>query len=352
MSLTTLPATDIIHRLAEFDAIIDARTEDEFYEDRLPGAVNWPTLNNQERIDIGTLYKQVNPFEARKRGAAMAARNIAAHIEREIIDKPKDWKPLTYCWRGGQRSGSLSLILSQIGFKVTLVEGGYKAFRAAVMLQVPPLVSPLQFKVICGPTGSGKTRLLKALAEQGAQVIDLEHLANHRSSVLGAMVGLKQPTQKRFDTLIWEALRQFDPSKPVFIECESKKVGNVSLPTALIEAMRSSPCLNLQLTDAQRVALLIEDYDHLVQDIDYFCARLSMLADHKGKAVVNEWQTLARGGEIAQVVQSLLTQHYDPSYLQSMQRNFIQFGDSKIIAPEDRSACAMTVLADKIIKNH
>jgi len=173
MSLTPINAIDLLGRLDDFDTIIDARSEDEFLHDHLPGAVNWPTLNNAERIEIGTLYKQVNPFEARKRGAARAARNIAAHIERQVIDKPKEWRPLAYCWRGGQRSGALSLILSQIGFRVTLVEGGYKAFRAALLKDTDRLVQGLQFQVICGPTGSGKTRLLQALAAQGAQVVDL-----------------------------------------------------------------------------------------------------------------------------------------------------------------------------------
>ena len=201
MSFHTLSAGEVIANLQAFDTLIDARSEGEFAEDHLPGAVNWPTLNNDERRDIGTLYKQVNAFEAKKRGAAIAARNIAAHIEREVIDKPKDWKPLTYCWRGGQRSGALSLILSQIGFRVTLVEGGYKAFRAAVVQDIPRLVQQLNWRVVCGTTGSGKTRLLQALAAQGAQVIDLEALANHRSSVLGAIPGLAQPTQKRFDKI-------------------------------------------------------------------------------------------------------------------------------------------------------
>ena len=212
MSLTIIPAADLIGRLPEFDTIIDARSEGEFGEDHLPGAVNWPTLNDAERIFIGTTYKQVNAFEAKKRGAALAARNIAAHIDRHIIDKPKDWKPLAYCWRGGKRSGSLSLILDQIGFKVTLVEGGYKAFRAALVLDIPRRVAGLNWEVICGTTGSGKTRLLTALALEGAQVLDLEALANHRSSVLGAIPGVPQPTQKRFDTLVWEQLCKFDPA--------------------------------------------------------------------------------------------------------------------------------------------
>lgn len=350
MSLSTLSAAEVIQRLHEFDTVIDARSEGEYEEDHLPGAVNWPTLNNEERRDIGTLYKQVNAFEAKKRGAAIAARNIAAHIEREVIDKPKDWKPLIYCWRGGKRSGSLSLILSEIGFRVTLVEGGYKAFRAAVVQDIPRWVSGLDLRVISGTTGSGKTRLLQALAAQGAQVIDLEALARHRSSVLGAIPGQAQPTQKRFDTLVWDAVRHLDPARPVFIESESKKVGNVAVPVSLIEAMRQSPCLNLVLPDAERVSLLMEDYDFFVRDVELFCERLQVLAEFRGKVVVEGWQASVRAGQIEPVVQELLTQHYDPVYLQSMRRNFRQFEDAKIIAPNDHSMGAMTLLAKKIVK--
>jgi len=349
MSLTPLSAAEVMTRLANFDAIIDARSEDEYLADHLPGAVNWPTLNNAERIEIGTLYKQVNPFEARKRGAAIAARNIAAHIEREVIDKPRDWQPLAYCWRGGQRSGSLALILSQIGFRVTLVEGGYKAFRAALVQDIVARVPSLSFRVICGPTGSGKTRLLQALATQGAQVLDLEALANHRSSVLGAMPGLAQPTQKRFETLVWDKLRSFDPAVPVFVESESKKVGNLSVPAALMDAMRASPCLNLQLSDAQRVALLLEDYVYLTQDVAYFCERLAKLTELKGHEVVGRWQQLAQEGDFSTVVMELLTQHYDPAYLQSMQRNFARFAEAGQLTPTDRSTEAMTALAAHIL---
>ena len=351
MSFYHLPAVELIHRLHEFDTLIDARSEGEYAEDHFPGAVNWPTLNNDERRDIGTLYKQVNAFEAKKRGAAIAARNIAGHIDREVIDKPKEWKPLAYCWRGGQRSGSLSLILSQIGFRVTLVEGGYKAFRAAVVQDIPRLVNRLEWRVICGTTGSGKTRLLKALAAQGAQIIDLEGLANHRSSVLGAIPGLAQPTQKRFDTLIWDALRQLDPERPVYIESESKKVGNVCVPISLIEAMRSSICLNLVLPDAERVSLLLEDYEFFVRDTAHFCERLQVLAEFKGKVMVESWIASVQAGNIEPVVQELLTQHYDPVYLQSMRRNFSRFEDAKIIAPDDHSTGAMTRLAQQMIES-
>lgn len=349
MSLTPMNATEVIAHLADFDTVIDARSEAEFAEDHFPGAINWPTLNNAERIEIGTLYKQVNPFEARKRGAAIAARNIAGHIEREVIDKPKDWKPLAYCWRGGQRSGALSLILSQIGFRVTLVEGGYKAFRAAVVQDTVVRVTGLKFQVVCGPTGSGKTRLLHTLNGLGAQVLDLEGLANHRSSVLGAIPGLIQPTQKRFDTLIWEKLRSFNPNKPVFVESESKKVGNLSVPVALMDAMRSSSCLNLLMPDSERVALLLEDYDYMVRDVDYFCDRLSVLVPIKGRAVVETWQAQARAGEFASVVLALLTQHYDPAYLQSLQRNFVHAKEAIDVTPHDRSNGAMLELGMQML---
>ena len=348
MSLTTLPAAEVLQRLDEFDTVIDARSEGEYAEDHLPGAVNWPTLNNDERRDIGTLYKQVNAFEAKKRGAAIAARNIAAHIDREVIDKPKDWRPVAYCWRGGQRSGSLSTILGHIGFRVTLVEGGYKAFRAAMLLDIVRLVATIDWRVICGTTGSGKTRLLQALVIEGAQVVDLEALANHRSSVLGAIPGLLQPTQKRFDTLIWDALRHLDPLRPVYIESESKKVGNVAVPVALIEAMRKSPCLNLVLPDASRVALLMEDYDFFVKDTEYFCDRLHILTEFQGKVVVEDWKSSVRAGHIEPVVQALLTKHYDPVYVQSMKRNFQQYELSRTISPFDHSALAMKKLAKEI----
>ncbi|MDE2618162.1 MAG: tRNA 2-selenouridine(34) synthase MnmH [Burkholderiales bacterium] len=349
MPLFPIAAEEALRQLDSFDTVIDARSENEYAEDHLPGAVNWPTLDNQERHDIGTLYKQVNAFEAKKRGAARAARNIAAHIEREVIDKPRNWKPLTYCWRGGKRSGSLSLILSEIGFRVTLIEGGYKAFRAALLADIPRLAPLYDWRVVCGTTGSGKTRLLQALAATGAQVLDLEALANHRSSVLGAIPGVAQPTQKAFDTRIWDALRRFDPARPVYVESESKKVGNVAVPGALIEAMRAAPCLNLVLPDEERVALLLEDYDFFVRDGEAFCERLDALIELKSKKVVEEWKAQVRSGQTQNVVRDLLLSHYDPVYRQSMARNFRQFEQARDIQPQDRSMRAMQALAQELV---
>jgi tRNA 2-selenouridine synthase len=349
MSLNIIPASDVLAQLDTFDTVIDARSEDEYALDHLPGAVNWPTLNNEERIAIGTMYVQHSQFDAKKLGAAMAARNIAHHIETHVIAKPKDWRPLAYCWRGGKRSGSLSLILDQIGFRVTLVDGGYKAFRAAMLQDIIRIVPTLQLQVVCGTTGSGKTRLLHALAAQGAQVLDLEALASHRSSVLGALPGTPQPSQKRFDMLVWDALRRFDPARPVFVESESKKVGNVAVPLALVEHMRASTCLNLTLPIESRVQLLLEDYAYFVQEKAVFCERLDVLADFRGKTVVGEWKALVEAGDFEPVVRDLLNTHYDPTYTQSMQRNFAQFAQARMLEPQDHTMVAMERVAVSLL---
>lgn len=350
MSVHAISAADAIARLAEFSAVVDARSEDEYAEDRLPGAVNWPSLNNAERHEVGTIYKQVSPFEARKRGAALVAANIARHIQREVMDKPKGWQPLVYCWRGGQRSGSLALVLGQIGFRVHIVEGGYKAFRHAVLEQLPGLVQRLRYRVVCGPTGAGKTRLLQALAREGAQVLDLEGLASHRSSVLGLIPGRPQPSQKHFDTLIWQALRGFDPARPVYVESESRKVGNLAVPEALIDAMRSSPCLRLQLPEDERVALLMEDYAFFASDPQLFCERLAALTQLRGKQQVQAWQAQVQAGQVEAVVRELLVKHYDPGYAASIARNFPGYENAPTIAPQDHSAAAMAQLARQLSK--
>ena len=345
MSVHLISADEAMARYDRFDAVIDARSEGEYAEDHLPGALNWPSLNNEERIRVGTLYKQVSPFEAQKIGAALVAANISRHIQAHVLDKAKGWQPLIYCWRGGKRSNSLALILGQIGFKVHLIEGGYKAFRKAVMEDTPRRVAPLQFRVLCGPTGSGKTRLLQALAGQGAQILDLEAIASHRASVLGVIPGQPQPTQKAFETQLWNALRHLDPTRPVFVEAESKKVGNVTIPDSLIGAMRDSPCVRLDLSLAHRVQLLMEDYDYFVKDAAFFCERLDKLSDLKGRAVIEDWKARVHAGHTAQVVGELLEKHYDPGYESSTARNFRQYAQAPVLALSGPGAAAMTQAA-------
>jgi len=331
MSVHLISADQAMARYEQFDAVIDARSEGEHAEDHLPGALNWPSLNNEERIRVGTLYKQVSPFEAQKIGAALVAANISRHILAHVQDKPKNWQPLVYCWRGGKRSNSLAFILGQIGFKVHLIEGGYKAFRKAVVEDTPRRVAPLQFRVLCGPTGSGKTRLLQALAAQGAQVLDLEAIASHRASVLGVIPGQPQPTQKAFETRLWDQLRRLDASRPVFVEAESKKVGNLSIPDSLMAAMRASPCVRLALSLADRVQLLMEDYDYFARDAAFFCERLDKLIDLKGRALIDDWKARVHAGQTAQVVAELLEKHYDPGYETSTARNFVQYAQAPVL---------------------
>ena len=355
MNVNPVSAKEAMARMAlpmgqpgAYSAIIDARSEDEFALDHLPGAVNWPSLNNEQRIVIGTLYKQAGPFEAKKKGAGLVAANIASHIEKHIIDLPKSWQPLVYCWRGGKRSGSLALILGQIGFKVAIIEGGYKAFRSELVTAIPPLAERIQWRVICGPTGSGKTRLLHCLQAQGAQVLDLEALANHRSSVLGFIPGEPQPSQKKFDTLIWDALRKMDLSKPVYVESESRKVGNLAVPESLIVAVRSGQCYQLELSDDERVKLLLEDYEFFVKTPTLFASRLNALVAIRGKQQVENWQSHIEQGQIDIVVRELLTLHYDPTYFASMKRNFVRIENAKVLTAQSRSMGCLTAIAQEL----
>lgn len=334
-----LPFADILPELDSFDTIIDARSEGEFALDHIPGAINCPVLNNEERIRVGTLYKQVGSFEAKKLGGPIVAANIARHIEQLFADKPREWKPLVYCWRGGNRSGSMAHILARIGWPVVQLEGGYKAYRAQVStaLENPPQVD---FRVICGTTGSGKSRLLETLERVGAQVLDLERLAAHRGSVLGHLPHEPQPTQKMFESQIWDKLRHFDPNQPVFVESESKKVGNLRVPDAVMARMRASPCIAVALSRPNRVRLLMEDYEHFAQDAGALNGRLEHLVQLHGRAKIDAWHAMANAGAMPELVDQLLVEHYDPAYLRSIDRNFTEYTKAQVleladIAPDD-----------------
>ena len=322
---------DALPQIDAFDAIIDVRSPAEFAEDHLPGAINCPVLDDQERIRIGTLYKQVNAFEAKKAGAALVSRNIGNHIETRFMDKPRDWKPLVYCWRGGNRSGAMAHVLARIGWHAVQLDGGYKEFRRHINGALTTLPGQFRYRVICGTTGSGKSRLLQTLAVAGAQVLDLELLAAHRGSVLGHLPNEPQPSQKMFETRVWQALRGFDPAREVFIESESKKVGNLRVPDALMDAMRAAPCVALELPDAARVALLMADYAHFVDSPQALNRQLDCLTTLYGAAPIKRWQEMAASGAMEPLVSELLVQHYDPAYRRSIARNFSQFGSARLL---------------------
>lgn len=320
---------ELAPHLHEFDAIIDTRSEAEFAEDHLPGAINCPVLNNDERIRVGTLYKQVNAFEAKKVGAALVARNIAHHIETLWLLQPREWRPLVYCWRGGNRSGAMAHILAKIGWPAVQLEGGYKAFRQHVHTDLESLPQRFSWRVLCGPTGSGKSRVLQALAQEGAQVLDLEQLAAHRGSVLGSMPDQPQPSQKWFESHLWHALSGFDAAKPVWVEAESKKVGNLRVPDSLMASMRNAQCVNLALPQALRVQWLSQEYRHLAQNSTELVTRLSYLTQLHGRETIRHWQELTLQQETATLVEELLQQHYDPAYQRSVGRNFVHFGSAR-----------------------
>ena len=320
-----LKLDQFLSELDRFDLIIDVRSPAEFALDHIPGAVNYPVLDNEERAKIGTLYKQVSPFAAKKLGAALVSRNIAKHLEHHLLELPREWRPLIYCWRGGERSGAFTHILNRIGWKAMQLEGGYQGFRRTVIDGLEEAAKQYSFQVICGMTGSGKTRILQEAQMLGAQVLDLEALAIHRGSVLGNEPNIEQPSQKGFETELWNALRSLDPSRPVLVESESKKVGGVHIPDALMEKIRNGACIELRSSAQTRVSWLIREYHHFLSDTDNFKTKLALLTAHYGKVQIAKWNESIDAGEFPELVEELLVKHYDPSYQSSIVRNFPQY---------------------------
>ncbi len=320
LGVQTLPLS--YESLKKFDAVIDTRSPAEFAEDHLPGAINCPVLDNEQRIQVGTRYKQTSAFDAKKLGAGLVARNIANHIDTLFADKPKSWKPLIYCWRGGTRSGAMTHILRTIGWNAAQLEGGYKAWRAQVRADLETLPLHFSYRVICGRTGSGKSRLLDALAAQGAQVLDLERLAAHKGSVLGNLPDEAQPSQKMFDSRIWLDLSRFDNALPVYVEAESRKVGLLRVPETLITTMHQGTCFEAVTPAPLRAKLLREEYAHLIANRDLLFFKLDCIKSLHSAERIAEWKTLATQGNWDEFVASMLEHHYDPAYSRSMFSNY------------------------------
>lgn len=337
--------------LSVFSDVIDVRSPAEFAEDHVPGAINLPVLDNAERERVGTLHKQVSPFDAKKVGAALVSSNIARHLDTWFAAKPRGYRPLVYCWRGGSRSGAMTHILQKIGFAAVQLEGGYKAYRRHVIAELDRLPPQFRYRVICGPTGSGKSRLLQALERAGAQVLDLEALAVHRGSLLGALPDQDQPTQKRFESAIWFALNRFDPARPIFVESESKKIGALRVPDTLITTMRTSPCLWLDVPLAARVNLLTEDYVHFLGQPGALNSKLAHLVALRGHEMVNAWQAMAERGAWPELVAALLEQHYDPAYQHSLANNYAPQPEDRTLQVTDLSEASLQQLAQAVLES-
>jgi len=316
------PALVTVAQLSEFDEIIDVRSEDEFAADRVPGAVNFPVLDNDERARVGTLYKQASPFEAKRLGAALVAANIARHLQHRYFDRPRNWRPLVYCWRGGTRSDAFAHVLHQVGWRVCRLDGGYQAYRRSVVENLTALPGQFRWRVICGLTGTGKSRLLRALCDAGGQVLDLEALAAHRGSVLGNLPNEAQPSQKMFESRVCDALQRFDRARPAYVEAESKKIGELRVPEALIDAMWRSDCIVLEAPVATRVALLKEEYSHFFQDVSALNGKLEYLVPQHGHAVIDGWKSLALAGRWDKLTTELLARHYDPAYTRAIVKHY------------------------------
>jgi tRNA 2-selenouridine synthase len=338
-----------VAQLNAFDEIIDARSPAEFAEDRIPGAISCPVLDNEQRAIVGTVYKQQSAFEARRIGAAMVAENIAHHLKTRFQDKPKDWRPLVYCWRGGQRSGSFVTWLRLIGWDACQLEGGYKNWRRMVVAELEELPQRYDLRVVCGATGSGKTRVLEALSRLGAQVLDLEHLAAHKGSVLGALPDRAQPTQKCFETELFRVLRGFDPARPVYVEAESRKIGRIQLPDALVGCMRASPCVAIEASREARLEFLVRDYAYLGADVGELQQKIGFLKGLQSNETLERWKDLAGQHDLHTLFAEFIDQHYDPLYRRSQNHNFSAFPDAPVFAADDLSPTGINDLAQRIL---
>jgi tRNA 2-selenouridine synthase len=314
MPLTPASLPDLLDHT--FDTVIDVRSPAEYAEDHVPGAINLPVLDNEERAKVGTLYKQVSPFDARKLGAALVFRNAAAHIEGALSHHDGAWKPLVYCWRGGQRSGSFAWLLSEIGWRSDVIKGGYKTYRRLVVDMLHRMPLPYRFVQLGGYTGTAKTEILPLLAARGVQVIDLEGLANHRGSLLGGMGD--QPSQKAFESALAGVLCRMDPARPVLVEAESSKIGDIILPPSLWEAMKIAPWIEVVAPIEARTDYLMRAYDDILSDAPALQAKLAPLKFHRGEALVSRWIGLSAAGDTRTLTRSLMADHYDLAYAKSM----------------------------------
>ncbi|MES2968761.1 MAG: tRNA 2-selenouridine(34) synthase MnmH [Pseudomonadota bacterium] len=327
-----------------FDDIIDVRAPAEYAEDHIPGAISLPVLDDDERARVGTIYKQVNPFTARKLGAALVARNAAAHLLGPLADKPGGWKPLVYCWRGGQRSGSFATILSQIGWRVDTIAGGYKTWRGLVVRALYDTPFPARVVVLDGNTGSAKTDVLNLLPARGVQIIDLEGLARHRGSLFGAVAG-GQPAQKAFEGALALEIARLDPTRPVVIEAESSKVGECRLPPELWKAMVAAPRVAIAAPRSARSEYLVRAYDDLVEDGARLADVIGQMKRLHSAEVLAEWQAMATAGQFRILADALMAQHYDPRYEKHRARMAVPLAE---IGADSLTPLALQDVADQV----
>ncbi len=331
-----------------YDVLIDARSPAEYARDHIPGAINCPVLDDEERRIVGTLYVQTGAFEARRVGGAMVAANLARHLRERFADKPAGWKPLVYCWRGGLRSGSMTTWLRLVGWDAQQLAGGYKAWRRHVIDTLDTQAARLPLVAVCGATGSAKTRVLHALAAQGHQTLDLEALACHKGSLLGALPDRPQPSQTAFETALASAIEGFDLARPVFVEGEGPRIGRLNLPPPLVQRMRAAPVVELQVPHAARLAYLLRDYAYLGDRPEWLAGQLAQLKPLHGNATIAAWQALALAGSLPQLFGELASRHYDPLYARSQRKHFQAWEQRQAVQAEVLTDDAIVLLAQQV----
>lgn len=329
-----------------FDEVIDVRSPSEFAEDHLPGAINLPVLDDAERARVGTVYVRESRFLARRIGAALVARNAARHLEGALGDRPADYRPLVYCWRGGQRSGSFALILGQIGWQVGVLEGGWKSWRRLVQAALYDVPFPAPVLVLDGNTGTAKTDILQRVARLGGQVIDLEGLARHRGSLFGLVPGEAQPGQKGFESALAAAVARLDPGRPVLIEAESNRIGQLRLPPMLWAAMQAAPRLEIVAPRAARAEWLVGAYGDVTGDAGILAERIAALAPYQPRATIAEWQAMAAAGAFRPLAEALMQEHYDPRYARTKLR---QAAEAEVLETQTLDEAGREALARRIV---
>ncbi|MDG1982024.1 MAG: tRNA 2-selenouridine(34) synthase MnmH [Alphaproteobacteria bacterium] len=310
----------------KFDTIIDVRSPLEFIEDHIVGAINCPVLSDLERQKVGTIYKKESSFKAKIIGSSLTAKNIAFHIENKFMEKKGSWQPLIYCWRGGQRSKAFSIVLSEVGWRTNQLKGGYKEYRNQVINFLDNIGPKLKITLISGKTGSAKTKILKSIENEGGQILDLEGLANHKGSLLGKIPDLIQPSQKFFESLIFNKIQNLNLKDKIYIEAESSKIGNIHIPKSIWKKMIKSPRIEISANVELRAKFLVSDYDYMCNNPTLINPIIKGLKNRLSKKLFDEWTNLIDRKKWFDLTKSFLENHYDPSYSSNTIKN-----DRKVI---------------------
>ncbi|MGL5682872.1 MAG: tRNA 2-selenouridine(34) synthase MnmH [Marinifilaceae bacterium] len=320
--------------------LIDVRTPAEFATGHVPGAVNVPLFTDEERVVVGTLYKQVGKDEAVEKGLEFVGPKMAGFVReaKRIADKAK--RINVHCWRGGMRSGSMAWLLSTAGLEVGVMKGGYKAYRQYIR---EDFGRGQRINLLGGMTGSGKTEILHKLADMGEQVLDLEGIAHHRGSAFGALGQGEQPTNEMFENLVWESWKSFDAERVVWVEDESKSIGSVWINDVLFSAMRSGCLIYLNVPFEERAERLMVDYGTF--DGEVLKAMIAKITKRMGGNNVKDACMAIDRGEVIEAVRIVL-RYYDKAYIYGLSQRpgYVEVGTETGNAEENARLLLSTVL--------